>query len=95
MGMNLISKHFEALFWYSLFPVKIHSVSATKVVSIRTAARTTAAWIFIFKQLGNDSRCVDKSALTPVDCLSLFVFWSSLSSFSRKSQIYITGNFFS
>ena len=50
----------------------MHTVSATKVVIIRTAVRNTTDWIFILKQLENDSRCVDKSALIPVDCLNLF-----------------------
>ena len=78
MSMNLISKHFETFSWYSLFPLKTHLVSATKVVSIRTAKRTTAAWIFIFKQLETDSRCVDKSELTTVAYLGLFDFSTAL-----------------
>ena len=65
MSMNLIS-------------VKDAFSLSTKVVSISTGKRTTADWFFILKQLETDSRCVDKSALTAVDCLGLFVFSTAL-----------------
>ena len=97
MGNNFISKYLDTFFWCSRFlgiDGPMHSISAIKIVSIRAAVRNTTDRIFIFKQPENHSGCVDKSALTPVDCLSLFVFSSSLYSFTQKSQNYITGNFF-